>query len=433
MSYSAAYKLKVISVAEDSNNCAASRKFGISEKLIRDWRKKKSELLNIPKTKKALRHGTPSFPELEKALSEWIRERRRSGYVVTRTGLRLHAIKLAKEEKFSAGNNFRASAGWCTRFMKRNGLSLRQRTKIAQKLPQDLEQKIILFQKYVIKKRKECNFELSQIGNMDETPMCFDLPGNRTVNLKGEKNVLIKTTGHEKTNFTVVLSCLADGSKLPPVIIFKRKTLPKNASFPAGVLVRAHEKGWMNESGTIDWIKNVWNKRPGALLKKPSLLVWDMFVAHRCDEVKKYAESTRTTLAVIPGGLTSMLQPLDVCLIKPFKDNVRKYWADWIASDLPEETKGGNLKKPDIAVIALWVKKAWDAVSPEIVIKSFKKCCISNELDGTEDDAIFDESDSEMPDTDSDTDVYNDAPMTEREFYELFGHSDSESDFEGFL
>ena len=55
--------------------------------------------------------------------------------------------------------------------------------------------------------------------------MCFDLPGNRTMNQKGEKNVLVKTTGHEKTNFTVVLSCLADGNKLPSMIIFKLKTL----------------------------------------------------------------------------------------------------------------------------------------------------------------------------------------------------------------
>ena len=51
--------------------------------------------------------------------------------------------------------------------------------------------------------------------------MTFDLPSNRTVNAIGAKSVLIKTTGHDKSHFTVVLSCLADGSKLPPVIILK--------------------------------------------------------------------------------------------------------------------------------------------------------------------------------------------------------------------
>ena len=63
-------------------------------------------------------------------------------------------------------------------------------------------------------------FELSQIGNMDETPMTFDLPSTRTVSAVGGKIVLIETTGHEKTQFTVVLACMADGTKLPFVIFF---------------------------------------------------------------------------------------------------------------------------------------------------------------------------------------------------------------------
>ena len=48
------------------------------------------------------------------------------------------------------------------------------------------------------------------IGNMDETPMFFDMPGNRTVDVKGASTVSIKTSGAEKQHFTVILSCLAD-------------------------------------------------------------------------------------------------------------------------------------------------------------------------------------------------------------------------------
>ena len=39
---------------------------------------------------------------------------------------------------------------------------------------------------------------LSQIGNMDETPVFFDLPSNRTVDCVGSKTVSVCTTGHEK-------------------------------------------------------------------------------------------------------------------------------------------------------------------------------------------------------------------------------------------
>ena len=36
------------------------------------------------------------------------------------------------------------------------------------------------------------------LANMDESPMWFDMPSNRTVDFKGVKTVLSKTTGHEK-------------------------------------------------------------------------------------------------------------------------------------------------------------------------------------------------------------------------------------------
>jgi hypothetical protein len=35
------------------------------------------------------------------------------------------------------------------------------------------------------------------------------------------------------------------------------------------------------------------------------------------------------------------------------------------------------------------VKTSWESGKQEIVVKSFKKCGISNALDGTEDDVLF--------------------------------------------
>jgi len=90
---------------------------------------------------------------------------------------------------------------------------------------------------------------------MDETTVTFDMPENRTVAPVGDKTVLVKTSGHEKTHFTVVLACMADGSRLKPMIILKRKTLPKAAKFPPGTMVRAHVKGRMDEAGVQEWLK----------------------------------------------------------------------------------------------------------------------------------------------------------------------------------
>ena len=90
--------------------------------------------------------------------------------------------------------------------------------------------------------RKKLYFEIGQLGNMDKVPLTFSVPSNKTVDVKGAKRVMIKTSGNEKMRYTVVLVCCADGTKLPPLIIFKRKTLPKDV-IPHGIYVHVHSKG----------------------------------------------------------------------------------------------------------------------------------------------------------------------------------------------
>ncbi|CAM4576524.1 unnamed protein product [Caretta caretta] len=122
----------------------------------------------------------------------------------------------------------------------------------------------------------------------------------------------------------------------------------------------------------------------------------------------------KTTLAVIPGGLTSVLQPLDVCLNKPFKDRIRKMSSEWMCSGMAKLTKGGNLMKPEISLVAQWLKDPWVSIPSEMIEKSFRKCCISNALDRSEDDAIFDDDTTEADDEkeleseDDTANIYND-------------------------
>ena len=58
----------------------------------------------------------------------------------------------------------------------------------------------------------------------------------------GEKNCVSETKGHEKAKYTVGLGCMADGTKLKPMVIFKCKTMPKE-KFLKGILVYIHPKG----------------------------------------------------------------------------------------------------------------------------------------------------------------------------------------------
>ena len=83
MKYSASFKLQVVKFASDnSNNSAASRKFGIDEKLVRDWRRKIDNIKSLPKTKCADRGRKCQWPELRRMgrgkQKEWARRDKKS-------------------------------------------------------------------------------------------------------------------------------------------------------------------------------------------------------------------------------------------------------------------------------------------------------------------------------------------------------------------
>jgi hypothetical protein len=122
------------------------------------------------------------------------------------------------------------------------------------------------------------------MGNTDETPVFFYMPANTTVDTKGSNSVPVKTTGHEKLRITVMLSVPADGRKLTPFVILERKNLPKE-KLPTGITFKCSENGWMMEELMVKWQKEVWHRRPGALLKKRGMLVLDAFKGHLTEKV----------------------------------------------------------------------------------------------------------------------------------------------------
>lgn len=151
--YTAKFKLQVVAEAERTNNVQAAKLFDIGESCVRSWRKQKEKLVVTPSYKCANRGSKCKWPHLEDKVAKWVSEKRENGFIITRSNIRLYAIREARKMDIF---EFIASAGWCTRFMKRHNFVRRRKTKIAQKkLPKELEEKINNFFSFVIKHRKK--------------------------------------------------------------------------------------------------------------------------------------------------------------------------------------------------------------------------------------------------------------------------------------
>jgi hypothetical protein len=106
---------------------------------------------------------------------------------------------------------------------------------------------------------------------------------------------------------------LIDGSKLNPICIFKGKKLPRGQTIPDGIIVWFQEKGWMNSELMKKYIDILVEDRVDkGIDKEPALMVYDSFSGHLEETVKQKFGQNYFNLAVIPGGCTSMCQPLDV-------------------------------------------------------------------------------------------------------------------------
>ena len=130
-------------------------------------------------------------------MKEWISRHRNNGFPVSTKMIIYEAKRLAAEK---GTEDVTGSPSWCHRFMKRCGLAVRTTTRIARKMPIEYESKIVSFHKFVLDARKKNGFEISHIGNMDEVPLTFDVPSNKTVDVKGAKTITVKTSGHDKTH-----------------------------------------------------------------------------------------------------------------------------------------------------------------------------------------------------------------------------------------
>ena len=69
---------------------------------------------------------------------------------------------------------------------------------------------------------------------------------------------------------------------------------------------------------------------------------------------------------------------------------MRQHYNNWMNNVIKEYTPSGKIKRPSYSLATNWIKESWNAVDPNMINHSFKYCGVSNAVDGTEDNLIFD-------------------------------------------
>jgi hypothetical protein len=244
-------------------------------------------------------------------------------------------------------NLFVFSSGWFIGFQKRHQISQRRVTKKATKVPAeyiDFVNKFLRFIKRVSqlpndRKQPFCptiqnlitspkrRFPTSNILNLDETPIPFEFNSGYTYEETGARSVLAKSdrSGWDKRQATLILYIWADGiQRIKPKLIFHGTAGPtgriydqESHLYSPDVTVEFNRTAYNNEELFSQWLEKEY--APVIDGGEEVLLVMDVTSFHKTEAIKKQLRELKTTLALIPPGLTSLLQPLDTAINAPFK------------------------------------------------------------------------------------------------------------------
>ena len=368
--YTVDQKKKIVVYAKENSLAGAQEHFDVPRTTISRWMVDGYFQRNT--TKKGVKRGAGrpiSYGDaVDNQLIVWLLEARDKQLPVTIPLLKARALELITPTH----TEFHASDGWAQKFKRRHSLALRIKTSLAQELPATLEERISAFHTQLQRLKEINRFEV--IGNMDETPLYFDVVPSRILDRRGKKSIIVRTTGSEKRHLTVVMCVTHDGDVLPALTIFKgKRPLQIRAD---GVYIRTQEKAWMDEPMMLQWIDLVWEP---ATERKRALLILDSFSAHVTNSVKKRLKEINTVPLVIPGGCTSKIQPLDVSLNKPFKAFVRTHWSEYIIGQSESVVSTQKLKPPQKADVADWISDALRQLQekPDMISRSFAACGIT--------------------------------------------------------
>jgi len=290
------------------------------------------------KKKAALTGPSSQLKAIEDELLHYIFEKHEQGVEIKVFTVVLRASYMSPEFR---EKSLTARCSCVKRFMRAHSFSYRMGTHTSQRPPAAVEGEAFDFMKFVRVVVSRGNRDRRFIINMDQMPVFFSMSSKRTLEVIGKKTIHIHTSTNDTKRVTVTVTITADGTLLPSTLIFKGNPDGRIAKkeFPSGVYPNGHfykcqDNAWMDEDVMIAWVNEVLAPYVGTAPDHVvPILILDMYRCHMMPSVVQMIQELVVEVQHIPGGCTSLCQPVDVGFNKPFKDRMRWQWMNWMINE----------------------------------------------------------------------------------------------------
>uniref|UniRef100_A0A8C8DSC7 HTH CENPB-type domain-containing protein n=1 Tax=Oryzias sinensis TaxID=183150 RepID=A0A8C8DSC7_9TELE len=311
-----ARQLRIVLFALCSGVQPASRVFSTEPPLIRSWLKEARR-----------RVGQKAADPGSERLAAWVLSMREQQLPISEGALLHKASTLKQKGAFS--DSFRISYDWAVSFLLQHQLGLHRAGRTAVLAPPPfLEAKVRAFREFTQRVVRVHGVPETCVAAMDELCLFVDW---QLAQDRSRSSEALEFTGSLPA-VTVFLTVLADGTVLPSLLLTSRPVPPK--VLPESVLLEAGPESLSAEDALDLWTNKVWLPHVFAEPRK-SVLVLDRHREHLGDQFLTSTAGSLSLLAVIPGGCSWWLQPVEACLKPALQRLLLCRWTSFVAGNPP--------------------------------------------------------------------------------------------------
>lgn len=169
----------------------------------------------------------------------------------------------------------------------------------------------------------------SNVVNYDETNFCDDPQAKKVIVRRGTKHPE-RVMDSSKSSTSVMFCAAADGTVLPPYIVYKAKHIYAGwtEGGVAGSAYNRNDSGWFDTDIFEDWFHKIllpYFRR----LEGPKVMVGDNLASHITSSVIENCVANDIKFVLLPPNTTHLCQPLDVAYFRPLKIAWRTTLEKW--------------------------------------------------------------------------------------------------------